>query len=486
MPRQNVIWVVLVSIASVACWQAAQSAPKMGEDEALYRLFVDAVENIDRSYVKEVDRRELIESAIAGMLLNLDTHSTYIGPRNFKQFDRHTKGQFGGIGIKIDMPDGILTVVSPLVGTPAYDAGILAGDRILKVNGEEILGLTQDQIVDRLTGPAGTDVNITVQHKPYTSDPFDVTLTRAVINIESVLGDTHGADDRWDFMLDKEHKIGYVRINTFMQTTKDDLQKALEQLTQDGMKGLILDLRYDPGGLLSSAIEVSDMFLTEGKIVGTSGRNREDQQYVAHPEGTYSDFPMAVLVNQASASASEIVAACLQDHQRAVIIGERTYGKGSVQNVIELEGGKSALKLTTASYQRPNGHNIHRFKKMTEEDEWGVKPNKGFEVAFTRAEHNQFFRWRRLRDNDVVGKVPESLKKEEPAKDADDSAKEKANQKDASKSTDDAKAADEANDSESDEESIADFTDRQLEKALEYIRGEIAGDSGGKSADDKD
>ena len=474
MPRSNHFWVIIVAVASIFCWQAAQSAPREDEDAELYRLFVDALEHVDRSYVKPIDRRKLVENAIAGMLNDLDPYSNYIGKDEWKQFNRHTVGKFGGIGIQISKrsKDDALTVISPLVGTPAYEAGILAGDRIVEVEGEKIRGLTLSQVVDRLTGEAGTKVSIMVQHKPYDSEPFAVTLTRAEINVESILGDTHGEDDRWSYFIDDKDKIAYVRINSFIQGTTEDLKQVLEELLDQGMKGLVLDLRYNPGGLLSSAIGVCDLFITEGKIVGTTGRNTLGKTFSADKEGTLPDFPMVVLVNQYSASASEIVSACLQDHKRAIVIGERTWGKGSVQNVIELEGGKTALKLTTASYQRPNGHNIHRFKDSTPEDEWGVKPNEGYEVALTPEEHGAYFPWRQSRDR-VLGKVTTTDQADsKPKEKAKEEPKEKP--KEEKKSEKKEGAEPKAEDGQSEKPAASKkFEDRQLAKALEYLRSRI-------------
>ena len=479
MARRSGIWVLFVGIASVVCWQAAQSATTTDEDAELYRLFVDAMEHVKRNYVKETDPRQLMEGAIQGMLDSLDPYSNYIPPSNWKQFNRQTIGKFGGIGIQISMDQGYLTVISPLVGTPAYDAGILAGDHILKVDGESIRGLRLSEVVDRLTGEPGTSVTITVQHEPYTAEAFEVTLTRAIINIESVLGDQHGPNDNWDFMLDKKNKIGYIRLTSFMQNTEEDLKKALDQLLKQGMRGLVLDLRTNPGGLLSSAVAVSDLFINKGTIVSTKGRTTQDRVYEAKKAGTLPDFPMAIIVHQFSASASEILAACMQDHKRAVIVGERTWGKGSVQNVIELEDGSSALKLTTASYRRPSGANIHRFKDSKEEDEWGVKPNEGFEVKFTPKEHAQYLGWRRERDR-VLGKAS-ALKEAHEA--ASKAAKKKAaeakkpeTKKTETKKTSGKKDAEDAKQAPSRARTLKPeepFEDRQLEKALEYVREQL-------------
>jgi len=240
-------------------------------------------------------------------------------------------------------------------------------------------------------------VSITVVH-PGTRAKETIRLTREIIHVETVLGDRRKEDDSWDYMIDHQERIGYVRLTGFSRDTASELQRVIEGLRLQGMRALILDLRFNPGGLLRSAVEISDMFVSEGVIVSTEGRNSPKRTWKAHRPVTYDDFPMVVLVNRYSASASEIVAACLQDHQRAVIMGERTWGKGSVQNLIELENGRSALKLTTAAYQRPSGKKIHRFPDDTEEDTWGVTPDEGFELRLGDSEIVGLLRYRRERD----------------------------------------------------------------------------------------
>jgi carboxyl-terminal processing protease len=223
-------------------------------------------------------------------------------------------------------------------------------------------------------------------------------MPRELVRVESVLGDRRNADDTWNYFLDEEQKIGYLRITNFSRHTTDELRTAVGELRRGGMTGLIVDLRFNPGGLLTTAIEVSDLFVAEGRIVSTAGRSGPQRVWDAQIDGTFEGFPIAVLINRASASASEIVAACLQDHQRATIIGERSWGKGSVQNVIELEEGKSALKLTTAGYLRPSGKNIHRREGAADTDEWGVTPDAGFELKLTTDEIDAYLTDRRKRD----------------------------------------------------------------------------------------
>ena len=359
-----------------------------------------------------------MESALRGMLSDLDPHSAYINTSQWKSFKRQIEGKFGGLGITVEIDDETkrLQVVAPMVGTPAYAGGILAGDLILEIDGTSTEGMTIDKAVETLQGQPGTPVKLQVLHED-NEKAETLTLTRAIIDVPSVMGDKRKADDTWDFMLDPAKKVGYIRITNFIQNTTDEVKAALKDLEAQGMKSLILDLRDDPGGLLTAAVDISDLFVEDGKIVSTKGRNTAERTYEAHKEGTYSGFPMAVLVNHNSASASEILSACLQDHGRAVVIGERSFGKGSVQNILDLEDGNSVLKLTVATYWRPSGKNIHRDKKAKETDDWGVSPSPGQEVKLSRDEYHDWYMARRERDyvsSRTRPKAKPDAKKEEP------------------------------------------------------------------------
>jgi len=409
MPRRNLLAIVMVGAISLLCWQTSKGQKKGEDVEELYGLFVDAVEQVETNYVRPVSRRELLESALRGMLQDLDPHSTYISDADWRQFKRQIEGSFVGIGIQVGLDEKAnrLKVIAPVVGSPAYAAGVQAGDVILEIDGKSTEGLTPDKAVEVLQGRPGTEVSLLVLH-PVSHKSETLAMKRAFIDLPSVLGDARKADDNPDFLLDKERKIGYIRISSFIQNTTEDLKRALEELKSQGMRGLILDLRDNPGGLLSSAVEVSDLFVDTGVIVSTKGRNTKDMTYEAEKEGTYSDFPIVVLVNQHSASAAEIVSACLQDHDRAQIVGQRSYGKGSVQNILTLEDGNSVLKLTVATYWRPSGKNIHRFKDAKESDEWGVSPNSGLEVKFSDQEYEDWAEARRLRDLEPGHKLDEA------------------------------------------------------------------------------
>ena len=363
----------------------------------LYKLLADTVDQVDRNYVKEVDRRELIEAAIRGVMNKLDPYSAYIGPEELAQFRSAVDNEFGGIGIHVTADDGDLKVLSPIYGTPAYRAGIQAGDRIVEIEGKSTEGIEPDDAIRWMKGAEGSKVSITVVHAGQ-SKREKFTLTRERVHVETVLGDRRKADDHWEFMYDEKVRIGYIRVAAFSQETAKELRAALEELKRCGVRGLIVDLRFNPGGLLRSAIEVSNLFMSGGRIVSTKGRNTPQRVWDAHGSAVFENLPLVLLVNHYSASASEIVSACLQDHKRAVVMGERTWGKGSVQNIIELENGRSALKLTTAAYQRPSGKNIHRFPNSKDKDEWGVMPDLGYELGLNERETHEMLVDRRNRD----------------------------------------------------------------------------------------
>ncbi len=390
-----------------------KAAEKDALDYELIKLFTDSLDQVERNYVKEIDRRELLEAAIKGMLSKLDPYSSYIPPSELEKFRSSVENEFGGIGITVSVETGDLTVISPIFRTPAYHAGIRGGDVILEIEGQPTKGITLDEAVKRMKGKIGTAVKIKVQHVA-DNKVAELEVKRDLIRVDSVLGDHRKDDFTWDYMLDADKKIAYIRITNFGRHTADELRTVLSELTAAEMKGLILDLRFNPGGLLSTGIEVCDLFIEEGKIVSTAGRNAPERVWKAKKDGTFSEVPMVVLVNHYSASASEIVAACLQDHNRAIVIGERSWGKGSVQNIVELEQGKSALKLTTAGYLRPSGKNIHRQEGAKESEEWGVSPNEGFDVKTSKDDDTRWLEDRRQRDVIRVAKPRPPMAQEEP------------------------------------------------------------------------
>lgn len=311
------------------------------------KIFGDVLSAVQTSYVEEPDMDQLVEGAIKGMLQNLDPHSSYLTPDMLKQVEVETKGVFGGLGIEIGIKEGILTIIAPIEDTPADRAGLLAGDKIVKIEDDPTKDMTVMDAVKRLRGEPGTKVKIWVAREGV-RELLPYTITRDIIKIKSVktkdLGDG----------------IGYVKLLQFQQDSTAELENAIRERKKgkEGVRGLVLDLRNNPGGLLDQAVKVADKFIGSGLIVYTDGRlEAQKYKYSAHKEGTYGDFPMVVLVNAGSASASEIVAGALQDHGRAIILGTRTFGKGSVQTILPLEDG-SALRLTTARYYTPNGRSI--------------------------------------------------------------------------------------------------------------------------------
>jgi carboxyl-terminal processing protease len=452
MPRWNLAWLLGICSVALLGYAVSHSAPprERDQDYELVRLVVDVLDEVDHKYVRPLDheaKRKLVEDMVNGGLERLDPHSSFINPKDYKRFTIHSKGKFGGVGIQLqpDFSGGPLTVASPMVDTPAYEAGILAGDVIVKIDGKSTENMRQSEAIDLITGEPGKKVVLSILHEG-DEEPTDIELTRAEIEVPSVLGDTRkpGQAREWEYMIDPENRIAYVRVVNFGENTATELRGVLEQLHKEGARGLILDLRANPGGLLRSAVDICRMFLSEGRIVSTKGRNQQEEVYDAKPGSAIwqpaKDYPVAVLINRLSASASEIVAAALQDHGRAVIVGERSYGKGSVQNIIEMEGHTSALKLTTASYWRPSGKNIHRFPDMKDTAEWGIKPDPGFEVKLTTAERLDYYKWRR--DRDVVhGKETARPTKPKNAKETDKDKKP--------------------------------FVDRTLNRALDYLRAEI-------------
>ena len=396
-------------LAATAGYYAAQPQLNAVEDKAvidrtredfeLMRLFAEAYEQIDVSYVKDVDRRDLVESAIQGMATHLDPYSTYIAPQNVREFDKYIDQEFGGIGIHVNGVGGKLEIVNILPGSPAFRAGLKAGDEIVEVDGKTTKGLTQAALTERLTGPSGRSIDLGIL-RVGSSVTEHVPVIRETIQIPTVVGHHRNADHSWNFMLDDTARIGYVRINHFSKNTADDLRHTMDALVESGVKGLIMDVRSNPGGLLTSAIEISDMFIESGTIVSVKGRTVPERAWKAKRGVKYSNLPIAVLVNRYSASASEVLSAALQDNHRAIIVGERTFGKGSVQTVLRLESGRSLLKLTTASYFRPSGVNIHRAEGMKPEDDWGVKPDEGHEHLMSKDEWGNWLTAREAVDFD--------------------------------------------------------------------------------------
>ncbi|HCC53578.1 MAG TPA: peptidase S41 [Desulfobulbaceae bacterium] len=348
--KRSIIKIIVVSISvatgSLLAWNYSTVTATTQDTYESLEAFANVLNLVQENYVEEVDSKKAIEGAIKGMLNTLDPHSSYMKPDDYKELQVETKGSFGGIGIEITMKDNILTVVSPIEGTPAFIKGLKAGDKIVKIGKDPTQDMSLMDAVKRLRGPKGSEVTITIHRKGW-SDTKEITLIRDIIPIHSVKSKL------------LEPGYPYLRIINFQAQTTPDFKKALADLEKQGkIKGLILDLRNNPGGLLDQAIKISDIFIDEGVLVSTRGRIKgQNSVFYAHSSGGKYKFPLVVLVNEGSASASEIVAGALQDHKKAVIIGAQTFGKGSVQTVIPMDNG-AGLRLTTARYYTPSGRSI--------------------------------------------------------------------------------------------------------------------------------
>jgi len=339
--------ILLLAPQGFAADQPQQNPQSSSETYRQLDLFGEVFERVRGDYVEEVSDQQLIEAAINGMLTALDPHSSYMNAKNFQDMQVQVQGQFGGLGIEVTMENGFVKVVSPIDDTPAAQAGLKPNDLIVAIDGESVQGLSLPEAVERMRGPINSAIKLTIKREKV--DPFDVTLKRAVVKIQSVRSQIYGSD------------IGYVRISSFNEQTDSGLQAAMKSLRDKAgtkLVGLVLDLRNNPGGLLDQAIAVSDDFLDKGEIVSTRGRRSEEaQRYDAKPGDITSGLPMVVLINGGSASASEIVAGALKDHHRAILLGTRSFGKGSVQTIIQLPG-HGAIRLTTARYYTPSGRSI--------------------------------------------------------------------------------------------------------------------------------
>jgi carboxyl-terminal processing protease len=381
------LWALLVlavlaagsTMVSLARSQSASAA-----NSEIYKqldLFGEVLERVRADYVEEPEDAKLIESAINGMLTALDPHSAYLNPKHFRDMQVQTRGEFGGLGIEVTMEDGVVKVVAPIEDTPAARAGLMSGDLITHLDKEQILGLTLQEAVEKMRGPVNSPIGLTIVRKGV-EDPFEVKVVRDMIHINPVKYNAEGED------------VGYIRVTTFNEQTTENLQAAVDDLKKKlgpNLKGYVIDLRNNPGGLLDQAISVSDAFLDQGAIVLTRGRNLEETQRSNARQGDITDGKkIVVLINGGSASASEIVAGALQDHERATVVGPRSFGKGSVQTIIPL-GSNGALRLTTARYYTPSGRSIQAKgidPEIVVEEELPEELKKKQEVQGMRGESN--------------------------------------------------------------------------------------------------
>jgi carboxyl-terminal processing protease len=399
-------------------------------------LLDEILNQIQNSYIQTVDRGELMETALRAIIGKLDANSGILRPedmaflsaRELAEVNQGMQQKFAGVGLalKADEVTGDISVTSVLPGSAALKGGVRAGDRILEVDDMALPGGKElETAVKLLRGQIGTPVNVTIR-RGGSGNVEKLRLVRDNVRLPSVKGDRYRADGSPEFVLDAERKIGYVRLTQVGQETPSEMEGALKELRAQGMRGLILDLRNNPGGLLSEAVSVSDLFLDQGRILSVKGRTNEEV-FEAKKQEDFVGFPIAVIVNRQTASAAEIIAAALQDNGRAAVIGERTFGQGVVKSIVPLKDGIGALKLPVAAYFRPSGANMNRYPALKESDDWGVKPDSGYEVVFSDAEKKAYEKYRN--DRDVI---------------------------DAAGATEGA------------------FDDRQLQKALEYLSRELA------------
>jgi len=394
MPKRNLVWILAVILLLLLVWKWPDTVQQHRDFYDVFAPMAEIRAQIHRKFVEPVDDEQLLHGALQGMVQKLDPYSKYIPPDQVMSFDQQTTGTIQGIGIFFDDSQEGLTVFSPLEDSPAFKAGILAGDQILRIEDESTRNMSKEEAAKKLSGPAGTRVTIEVRHE-LTGKIEVISLIRNTLHVYSVKGFVRKPDGGWNFMIDPKYLIGYIRITSFLTRTAEELDQAYRQLMDGQIRALILDLRSNPGGLLDSGVDVADRFLKDGMIVSTKGRYQEERISQAHDDGTYPPCPMVILVNEYTASSAEIVAGALKDHKRATIIGVRTYGKGSVQSLIPLDRNLGELKITTAYYYLPNGQCIHRRPNAKT---WGVDPN--LSIPLSMQEQKQIEESRR--DSDIL------------------------------------------------------------------------------------
>ncbi len=381
MPLRNILTLLAVTVVCIACAIQARTmryGSKVGQ----------AIRMVEDYYIKEVDPQDLYVAAMDGIVSKLDQFSVFIPPQRYKEFQSTIEQRFGGIGINIEGPPAVnrLTVIAPIPGTPAFRAGVRAGDVIMEIDGTSTEGLDPTAATKLMRGPLGSEVSLLIKRMD-SAESLLLSIPRADIEINSVYGDHILEDSKWDYFIPEDRRIAYIRITMFGEKTVEEFRRALHRVRDDA-KAVVIDLRFNPGGVLPASVEMCDMLVDSGVILRTKGRREFfDNEFVAEPSVEIDKkIPMVVLVNGDSASAAEIMAGALQDLCRAKIAGTRSYGKGTVQQVFELESDTSALKFTTARFLRPNGKNIHRTESMKEEDEWGISPDPELNVPLTDLE----------------------------------------------------------------------------------------------------
>ena len=383
MQKHTLMWLAVFCVIAWMFLQLPQRAVKQDAVLHTYSALVEVDALARQKYVEPITDDRLVEGAIRGMMFQLDPYSGYIAPRELPSFERRSRGDYIGVGMEIGFHGGRPTVIAPIEDSPAARAGILAGDTLLAIDGEDLEGLSVFELNERLGGRPGSSVRLRVLH-PGRTEAEETELLRGPVSIQAVRGFRRGATGFGDYMIDPHRRIGYIRVSNFHENMMRDFDEALEQLLSEEPGGLIVDLRFNPGGLMDQAVDMVNRFVDEGTILSTVTRRRAVEVYAAKQANTLTDIPLVVLINRGSASSSEIVAGSLQDHKRAILVGERSFGKGSVQHLIRLREHRAAIKLTVAHYRLPSGRIIHRGRENERLDSWGVKPD--VEVVLTDEE----------------------------------------------------------------------------------------------------
>lgn len=374
MHRNNLIWVAIFGVIALMFLRLPQMAAKQDAVLNTYSALVEVDALAKQRFVEPIEGDRLVDGAIRGMLLQLDPYSGYIAPGELPAFERRAAGDYIGVGIEVGVQDGKLTVIAPIEGSPAGKAGVLPGDVIVSINGQDTEGLSVFDVEELLGRSPDSTVRLRVQHEGQ-GEPVGLTIVPGPVSLLTVRGFRRDTSGRSEYMIDPAYRIGYIRVSHFLHNTLRDFDETLRDLANQRPDGLIVDLRFNPGGLMQQAVAMVDRFVDAGVILSTVTRRKAVQEYRATQQGTIGDVKLAVLINSASASAAEIVAGSLQAYDRALIVGERSFGKGSVQHLIYLTESKGAVKLTTAYYRLPDGRIIHRTKKNAHTNSWGVIPD---------------------------------------------------------------------------------------------------------------
>ncbi len=374
--KHGITWVVMFGVIVLMFLQLPPMAAKQDSVVHTYSALVEVDALAKQQFVDPIEDDRLVDGAIRGMMFQLDPYSGYIAADELPAFERRSRGDFSGVGVEVGMQGGQLTVIAPVDGSPAAQAGVLPGDTLISIDGQKMDGRSVFEAEELLVGPPGTRVHIEVRH-PGGRESRKLNLVRRPVHLTTVRGFRRDPSGAWEYMIDPSERIGYVRVSNFRDNTMRDFDAALRELLDDGASALILDLRFNPGGLMQQAVAMVDRFVDNGIILSTVTRHRAVDEYVAQREGTIDNLKLVVLINSNSASAAEIVAGSLQARGRAAVVGERSFGKGSVQHLIHLVGHKAAVKLTVAYYRLPGGRIIHRTDKNAHTDSWGVTPDVG-------------------------------------------------------------------------------------------------------------